>query len=502
MSESLETQVRSLLDRYHQKAILLHRPYPPSPDASARSYLGGLPTLPDTYEWPMGCVDGELVPLHFVAQICCDELPANNSDLPKQGTLFFFVSMSEEMCWGETNNPNDDCRVIYCEELPPNTTDRLPPENLPTICNEQEYGWGSNQAIWRSPLDGRVYPKWPVAFYEFDSYPESPEIRLDKSIGTDAFGYAYADARNKLIGESLMESTGLGLARPARAKKMFLLVDGTFPNDVNYGHFPQCGAIITEIAARVVHKARSIEVGYIKDIEFEERRIAREEGIRERKLKELRQKWGLLAKIFAKEETIPPVEPRPVKEPTNRREWKEIEESGAIWLELADKIGPNGVPDAGTRELFKQWILKLNSYSMQSGRDHNRPLVSIQEIMEPAMRRVIQRCAETPDICRLIPQEYFEGLANHHQLVTANSRFGRSDYEGLYNFQAHQMLGHFPSTQDTIDADSTEVSLLHLFSDYGMSFMFCDCGEAHIFISPEDLRARRFDKAYARTQGG
>jgi len=52
MSDAIAAQINALLDTYHRRAILLHCPYPPTPDMSARSYLGGLPQLPEDYAWP------------------------------------------------------------------------------------------------------------------------------------------------------------------------------------------------------------------------------------------------------------------------------------------------------------------------------------------------------------------------------------------------------------------------------------------------------------------
>lgn len=51
----------------------------PVRDEPARSWLGGLPMMPESVEWPRG-VDDQYpergaIPLHFLAQIACEDLP-------------------------------------------------------------------------------------------------------------------------------------------------------------------------------------------------------------------------------------------------------------------------------------------------------------------------------------------------------------------------------------------------------------------------------------------
>ena len=78
-------------------SVVLCRQVPPRFDEPPRSWIGGLPMLPEDVEWPRSVSTeyperGER-PLHFVAQIACADLPA---DLwgglgPREGWLLFFV---------------------------------------------------------------------------------------------------------------------------------------------------------------------------------------------------------------------------------------------------------------------------------------------------------------------------------------------------------------------------------------------------------------------------
>lgn len=65
----------------------------------------------------------------------------------------------------------------------------------------------------------------------------------------------------------------------------------------------------------------------------------------------------------------------------------------------------------------------------------------------------------------------------------------------------HQMFGHFPSSQEPQKIDDPHVGLLHLMSDRELEWMFGDAGELQFWISPDDLAARRFDRAWATVQG-
>lgn len=93
-------RAEQLLDRHQRTAILLREPYPPpAPAEAGSSYFGGLPRLPEGFDWPY--LDAE-VPLHFLAQIDFSELPGNDL-LPDRGVLFFFA-------WTMTSRTGVACR--------------------------------------------------------------------------------------------------------------------------------------------------------------------------------------------------------------------------------------------------------------------------------------------------------------------------------------------------------------------------------------------------------
>jgi len=105
------------------------------PGKTSLSKLGGLPTLPTDFEWPMQHRSG--TPLHFLAQIDLSHLPSTPLKdvrgaprLPKSGLLLFFADMVEEMLWDENGGALANTRVIFADHP---GAQRSPPEDMPSI---------------------------------------------------------------------------------------------------------------------------------------------------------------------------------------------------------------------------------------------------------------------------------------------------------------------------------------------------------------------------------
>ena len=108
--------------------MVLVRQVPPRFDEAPRSWLGGLPMMPDDVEWPRSVAPERLdegeVPLHFVAQIACADFP---EDLwggvgPRTGWLLLFLNPHDSQ--------GDDprlFRVLHTAEL---GSERQPPADL------------------------------------------------------------------------------------------------------------------------------------------------------------------------------------------------------------------------------------------------------------------------------------------------------------------------------------------------------------------------------------
>jgi len=119
------------LDRMRAPAIWFRR----FSGKSSLSKLGGLPTLPSNTDWPRQRQSG--MPLHFLAQIDLSQLPRtplehtlDESGLPRNGLLFFFADIVEEMLWGENGGPLATTRVIFSDQSGP---ERSQPDDTPEI---------------------------------------------------------------------------------------------------------------------------------------------------------------------------------------------------------------------------------------------------------------------------------------------------------------------------------------------------------------------------------
>jgi hypothetical protein len=107
--------------------------------AHSKSRLGGLPSLPESVDWPVN--PDTMLALHFMAQVDLSALPDTPlpgcpfaAALPRQGMLYFFFNFAEY--WDEDYSDTDingipkQSRVIHTLAA---GVDRAAPENLPMI---------------------------------------------------------------------------------------------------------------------------------------------------------------------------------------------------------------------------------------------------------------------------------------------------------------------------------------------------------------------------------
>ncbi len=94
--------------------------------------FGGHPNLSEHIPWPH---DRAGRPMHHVLQLDCGALPFLDPDLPRAGTLMFFITAS----YDESNAPDimeterGGCAVIYQEATPAETPERKHPETCPAL---------------------------------------------------------------------------------------------------------------------------------------------------------------------------------------------------------------------------------------------------------------------------------------------------------------------------------------------------------------------------------
>ena len=91
--------------------------------------------------------------MNFLGQINLKELPKNKT-LPSTGALYFFANLD-----GPAQEGNEGAKVIYSESFSADWGPSLAPENL-----AERWGKVSEAS------DLRVFPKWPVRFFETPSF--------------------------------------------------------------------------------------------------------------------------------------------------------------------------------------------------------------------------------------------------------------------------------------------------------------------------------------------
>ncbi|MCR2833410.1 DUF1963 domain-containing protein [Parerythrobacter lacustris] len=138
-------------------SAVLRRQVPPR-DEAPRSWLGGLPMMPDGVEWPRAAGSeypekGER-PLHFLAQIACEDLPPDlwGGIGPRTGWLLFFIDPNS--CTAEAEG---DRAVIHTPEL---GTERAPPADLGPV-HDKVYTGGSYNWLGADEVPN-VWRRWPV----------------------------------------------------------------------------------------------------------------------------------------------------------------------------------------------------------------------------------------------------------------------------------------------------------------------------------------------------
>ncbi|MGB3313635.1 MAG: DUF1963 domain-containing protein [Albidovulum sp.] len=136
-----------------QTSVILKRQVPIRFDEVPHSWLGGLPMMPKLRKWPR---DAEGAPLHFIAQICCADLPEKlwKGMGPRKGWLLLFV----ETLKLEDHAENKDVQVLHINRL---GSERQPPKDAPTVRHSMsdyiDYGAPNIR-----PGVPKLWRKWPV----------------------------------------------------------------------------------------------------------------------------------------------------------------------------------------------------------------------------------------------------------------------------------------------------------------------------------------------------
>ncbi|QAY75614.1 DUF1963 domain-containing protein [Sphingosinicella sp. BN140058] len=444
-----EDEFECIFRRYRCDAILLHRPYPPHRARRTNSKFGGLPRLPTEIEWPR--TPGG-IPLHFLAQIDCADLP-NPSALPNRGVLFFFGRENDHHLWDHESSPADVCRVLHVPEVSASTPLRQAPSDLPPIGgrNSPHGAWGNIMRVGENAPS--LHVEWPIEPLASDDWPDALPQAVEES---DASGprapmssqlekpclsaWPCDQARQRRYSEALVQrreraiARAIGIAIPDLA--------GTRGQDKSAGReiffhaengaatYPQHWLTI-RYAARFL--LRQLDICPYPEAQF----VAR--------------LWG---------------------------------EANA-WLNRDAAVHGNAPVEEQDRGTFRAWLRSVRL----SGDD--RPLSDDASRLVFLSMLATIRCwaGETENAARITPQ-FYDSMA-----------FAFRPFS-LDRLRASRMLGYARTWQPPAHRDDPIVGLLQLASDSALGWQWGDIDHCGFWIATSDLARRDFSRAWLTIEGG
>lgn len=160
----------------------LRRQVPVCFDKKPKSWLGGLPCMPDNIPWPTAAChthpEKGQVYLHFAAQIACEDLPKKlwGGLGPRHGWLLFFLD-AQGLNYGDYEK-NQTFQVIHIEKLGP---ERPLPDEIYALHNNDYTDYSFQYYRSKDQLP-KKWRKWPVDIVELPNIlnPDLPG-ELDES---------------------------------------------------------------------------------------------------------------------------------------------------------------------------------------------------------------------------------------------------------------------------------------------------------------------------------
>lgn len=449
-------EIDAVLAAYRAPGILLHRPYPPMHSSRGRSRLGGLPNLPEDVEWPCAHINEKQVPLHFLVQIDCAELPQFDDRLPSAGMLFFFARDDEEQVWGYEGEPHDDGRVIFAPHVAADAPVRAAPLNLPPI-RERFAGFDPVMPDEPGPA---VHFSWPLVALRFDTWPDASALNRE-------YGEAYDRRVAMLRAASVVAATGL----PTLSEKRPDWEEDLFPSKPF--RLPQ----VPPVAVMIDRIARQIVAWVLV--------LSRTSGTASPEATELileARQWIKRASEIGLDQAVSADDMRAFE----------------AWLEGLSRVDDlDPVPRIDGGPAFRAWH---NSRSVRTKVRWNLP-----RMFTGAIKASITYLGGSAANAALVPDHLYEAMENHflpfdQRKCEAYAGNRTGGWFWCLEARVHQMLGHAPATQQAMPVDSDAICLLQLATDDGVELTFGDVGEAAYWIKSDDLIERRFDKAWLTLQ--
>jgi uncharacterized protein YwqG len=485
-------------------SVVLRRQVPVS-DLMPRSWLGGLPRMEASVEWPRAVSpdrpdEGER-PLHFAAQIACQDLPAElwGGLGPRNGWLLFFLNPLDE----GGDDPRD-VRVLHVAQPGPV---RPPPDDLPPVDEETRPGPDYRHCRTVSDIP-RNWRRWPVDLVAFPneifddgnricaSPPDIARVLYDCAPIDPEQADAEADAplswRGALyVVDSVLRELDEGVIGkpPSAAQREVLVRDG------------YVASIIPELRAQEevwLHDgpgailSRSGALGE-RDTELRDR-VARLAEARRESLERV-------AAFIVQNPNAESIVARCEHDRKAEADWRRGVTAGLEAIReqiLAQPLdGPFSAADWDALrahldgQRFIGWSVEWTSRNTEFPVSLVQRTVSLLELAEAGRNAaVVELAADYQSDAALrgqVPDALRARLEPHWRAITDN--------------RPHRMGGYHDGLQtDPEEGPQEELLLLQLASDDAMHWSWGDGGAYFITIAPRDLAAHRFDRARIRLE--
>ena len=422
---------RATLDRARRTRLAIKHIFPPRLPQRSMSYLGGLPIVPEEFDWPtIHNRSGHLERLTFMAQIDCADLPAGPArDLfPDKGYLYFFAPMTD------TFGPDAAHFVVRYEPGP--ATQTWEPLDMP-FTGQLEPDEAMD-AIWRGKR----------------THYDRVEIE---------FGWI-AEPSDEDVAARGNEGHAFKVAEKIRAERV----------DAFYGPPPAPSSLLSVTQA----PKNALWIPYAGfPINWKTTRIIRQfvEAYHREETEDVAARLKALG-------TVPEDHPEAQRLAALRRELSMYQSklSNAFHPTISGRAKDYDAPPADVKAQILAFLEDLRLNGMPSSKDrtylHLRLPMVLQQWLATAAIHGAEGALTDPDGAALVPAEVVAALAHRH---TARK---------------HQMLGEGEVVQQAADVMKDRyVLLFQLGPDTAMAWTRGEMGPLQYWLTPEDLATRRFE---------
>lgn len=449
---------RADIDRALNACLAIKHVFPPRHPERGFSYLGGMPIIPDDFDWPLiHNLRGVLEPLHFMAQIDCNTLPDGPARdlLPPDGYLYFFAPMA--------GNHGHDAWHFVTRYVPGRATSRWEPCDrpfLPPIDGAENAPYVFEWMNWRTKP---AYPtRYPRVEIELGWLEPVQEVVAGEPGTEGEYPWEAAERRKQAALQAFH-------GEPVADNGLFSSYGK--PKDVPWLPYPEFPSNL---------RALEVFAGYLKtylkaDTDEIERQLeklapdASDEAVAKsparaaleaRKVEYL--DFSLRHSAVLSRCNIPASDwAKPVSEADR-----------AAFLKLVDALRAGDAPAP---------VIKRTYY-------HKSLPHVVDEWLGEAARLSVEAALHDPDGFAALPPEAIEAARFRHSWLRA----------GLGRTSPHQMLGRGDCIQTAADDMGEDyILLLQLGPDEPLRWRMGDSGVLQYWIRPADLAARRFENTVA-----